>query len=65
MFLNFGKKSSSVKKPTTPAGSPKTPLSASISPVSGGVNAVSRSTVQTIAGPLLSSSRFNTVLDAS
>ncbi|XP_034231674.1 nuclear envelope pore membrane protein POM 121-like [Thrips palmi] len=63
MFLNFGKKSSN-KKPATPAGSPKTPSSPNInSPGTGG--AASRSTVQTIAGPLLSSSRFNTVLDAS
>lgn len=66
MFLNFGKKNSSVKKPTTSVGSPKPRSSPSLnSSGSGGVNAVSRSTVQTIAGPLLSSSRFNTILDAS
>ncbi|XP_026277659.1 nuclear pore complex protein DDB_G0274915 [Frankliniella occidentalis] len=65
MFLGFGKRNSTPKRPGTPQESPKTLSSPGLSLAADGPNGGSRSTVQTTAGPLLSSTRFNSILDAS
>lgn len=65
MFLSFGRKNACTKKSESPVETPKTGSSPGTSTNASASNAGSRSTVQTTAGPLLSSSRFNSILDAS
>ncbi|KAK3914946.1 Nucleoporin NSP1 [Frankliniella fusca] len=65
MFLGFGKRNSTPKKIGTSQESPKTLSSPGLSLNAEGLNGGSRSTIQTTAGPLLSSTRFNSILDAS
>lgn len=66
MFLSFGKKSPSVKKHGSPEESTKVARSPEAKITAEAMNGSLRSTtVQTTAGPLLSSSRFNSILDAS